>query len=173
MSLVLPFEGERPDLAEDVYLAPTATVIGKVRMGERSSVWFGAVLRGDVGRITVGRGTNVQDLTLIHVTGDAFDTRIGDGVTVGHRCVIHGCVVEDGCLIGNGAIVLDGAVVGRDSIVAAGAVVPPGMQIPPRSMVMGIPGKVTRRLDFDAPPPGQEGAEHYVELARKYRGAER
>jgi len=172
--LVLPFEGKRPALADGVYLAPTATVIGDVHLAEGASVWFGSVLRGDVGRIRVGKRTNIQDLTMVHVTGGEgeglpqFDTELGEEVTVGHRCVVHGCRVEDGCLLGIGCVILDGAVVGEGSVVGAGAVVTPGTKIPPRSMVLGVPAKVRRPLTDGEAAMGRDGAARYLELSRLY-----
>ncbi len=181
--LVLPFGGRTPKLASGVYLAPTATVIGDVHLAEGASVWFGSVLRGDVGAIRVGKRTNIQDLTMVHVTGGEvayatasghphFDTELGDDVTVGHRCVVHGCRIEDGCLLGIGSVILDGAVVGEGSVIGAGAVVTPGTKIPPRSMVLGIPAKVRRPLTDDEAAMGKEGAVRYLELAMAYAGQE-
>lgn len=158
-----------PRLAPDVYVAPGAVVAGDVEMGEGSSVWFGTVVRGDVGWIRVGKRTNLQDLTVVHVTGGKANTTIGDEVTVGHRAIIHGCTVEDRCLIGMGAILLDECVIGEGSVVAAGALVPPGKVIPPRSLVMGMPGRVLRQVTDEEARLGIEGAEHYMEMARKYR----
>lgn len=168
MSLVQPFGGKSPVLGKGVYLAPTSTIIGRVTMGEDSSLWFGSILRGDVGSIRVGKRTNIQDLTMVHVTGGQFDTEIGDEVTIGHRCVVHGCRIEDGCLLGIGCIILDGAMVGEGSVIGAGAVVTPGTKIPPRSMVLGIPAKVRRPLEGEELKMGVEGAEHYAALARQY-----
>jgi gamma-carbonic anhydrase len=170
VSLVLPYGGKTPVLGVDVYLAPTATVIGDVVMGEGSSLWFGSVLRGDVGFIRVGKRTNIQDLTMVHVSGGEFNTEIGDEVTIGHRCVVHGCRVEDGCLLGIGCIVLDGAVIGEGSVVGAGAVVTPGTIVPPRSMVLGIPAKVRRPLEGEELEMGRVGAAHYQKLALDYGG---
>lgn len=150
------------------FIAPTATLIGDVVLGEHSSVWFGCVLRGDVGFIRIGKRTNIQDLTTIHVTGGLANTMVGDDVTVGHRAVLHGCTVEDGCLIGMGAVVLDGAVVGAGSIVGAGAVVTPGTRIAPGSMVLGTPGRVVRPLHPHELEMGRLGAAAYVELSRSY-----
>jgi carbonic anhydrase/acetyltransferase-like protein (isoleucine patch superfamily) len=168
VSLVQPFGGKTPVLGESVYLAPTSTVIGDVTMGEDSSLWFGSILRGDVGSIRVGKRTNIQDLTMVHVTGGKFNTEIGDEVTIGHRCVVHGCRIEDGCLLGIGSVILDGAVVGEGSVIGAGAVVTPGTTIPPRSMVLGLPAKVRRPLTDEEAKMGVEGAERYVALARMY-----
>lgn len=169
MAAVHPFEGQAPRLGAGVYLAATATVIGDVAIGEASSVWNGAVVRGDVGAIRIGQRTNVQDLTMIHVTGGKADTAIGDEVTIGHRVVIHGCRIDDGCLIGIGAILLDHCVIGEGSLVGAGALVTPGTKIPPRSLVLGAPARVVRPLRDDEARAGIEGAARYVELARRYR----
>lgn len=177
-ALVLPFGDRTPRIQPGVYLAPTATVIGDVHLAEDASVWFGSVLRGDVGTIRVGKRTNIQDLTMVHVTGGEgaghphFDTELGDEVTVGHRCVVHGCRIEDGCLLGIGCVVLDGAVVGEGSVVGAGAVVTPGTKIPPRSMVLGIPAKVRRPLSDEEELMGRQGAARYAELSRAYREGE-
>lgn len=146
MPVIGPFRGVSPKIHADAFVAPTAVVIGDVELGAESSLWFGTVVRGDVEPIRIGRRTNLQDLTMVHVTGGRWPTTIGDGVTAGHRAVLHGCVVHDDCLIGIGAIVLDGAEIGPESIVAAGALVPPGMRVPPRTMVRGLPARVVREL---------------------------
>ncbi len=166
---VLAFGGKVPVIGEGVYLAPTAVVIGDVTIGEGSSVWFGTVVRGDVGWIRIGKRTNVQDLTMVHVTGGLANTTIGDEVTIGHRAILHGCVIEDGCLIGMGAIVMDEAVVGEGSLVGAGALVTPGTKIPPRSLVLGSPAKVIRPLRDEEARLGPHGVAVYLDLARSYR----
>ena len=170
MKNVLPFQDKLPLLGERCYVAPTATVIGDVVLGDDASVWFGCVLRGDVGFIRVGKRTNIQDLTVVHVTGGGADTVIGDDVTIGHRAIIHGCTVGDGCLIGMGAILLDGCVIGEGSVVGAGSVVTPGTQIPPRSMVFGAPGRVARPLREHELEMGKLGGLAYLELSKIYRG---
>lgn len=181
--LILPFGGKTPQLGAGVYLAPTATVIGDVHLADGASVWFGSVLRGDVGTIRIGKRSNVQDLTMVHVTGGEvayasanghphFDTELGDEVTVGHRCVVHGCRVEDGCLLGIGCVILDGAVVGEGSVIGAGAVVTPGTTIPPRSMVLGVPAKVRRPLTDEEAAMGRQGAVRYLELSQAYAAQE-
>lgn len=148
--MLLDFDGKTPRIGSRVYLAPTATVIGDVHLADDVSVWFGAVVRGDGGqRIRVGARSNIQDLVVVHVTGDGHGTVIGEDVTIGHRAIVHACTVEDRCLIGMGAIVLDGAVIGAESIVGAGAVVPQGVHVPPRSLVLGTPARVRRALDDD------------------------
>lgn len=134
-----------PRLGRNVFVAPTATVVGDVVLGDFTSIWYGAVLRGDINRIVVGRSTNVQDNAVVHV--DTLRAcRIGNRVTIGHGAIVHACRVEDEVLIGMGAIILDGAVIGRQSLIGAGALVPGGMRIPPGSLVLGSPAKVVRVL---------------------------
>lgn len=169
MALVLPYGEFAPRIGADVFLAPNATVIGDVELGDEASVWFGAVLRGDIGSIRVGPRTNVQDLACMHLTDGVSTTNIGADVTIGHGAILHGCTVEDGCLIGMGSIILDNAVIGAGSVIAAGALVPPRMVIPPRSLVKGSPGKVVRAVTEAEGRLGVDGARHYVESSRKYR----
>jgi len=144
--MILPYRGVLPRLAATAFVAPTATIVGDVQVGEESGIWFGVVLRGDVNHIRVGRRTNLQDGTIVHVTSGTHPTEIGNGVTVGHGVRLHGCTIADGCLVGIGAIVLDGAVVGESTMVAAGTLVVPGTVVPPRSLIVGSPGKVKRAL---------------------------
>ena len=139
------FEGMQPTRDEKTFIADGARVIGKVTMKEFSSIWFNCVARGDVNRIEIGCYTNIQDNSVLHVA-DNCPTVIGDFVTVGHNCVIHGATIEDHCLIGMGAVILNHAVVGQGSIVAAGAVVKEGQIIPPHSLVVGVPGKIIRQI---------------------------
>ncbi len=143
--MIAEFEGTIPTLDEKTFIADGAKVIGAVTMKEFSSLWFNVVARGDVNRIEIGRYTNVQDNSVVHVA-DAHPTIIGDYVTVGHNAIIHGCTIEDHCLIGMGAVVLNGAVVGKGSIIAAGAVVKENQIIPPQSLVVGVPGKVVKTM---------------------------
>ena len=168
-SLVLPFEGEVPQLDDTAWVAPNATVIGRVTLGPESSVFYGAVLRGDTDSITLGARSNLQDNVVVHCdTG--IPTSIGSGVSVGHAAVLHGCTVEDDCLIGMSATVLNGAVIGAGSLVAAGAVVLEGTVIPPGSLVAGVPAKVRRPLTDDELEKVRGNATHYVELSRQHRG---
>jgi len=169
LALVLPFGGHAPRFGEGVFVAPNATIVGDVELADEVSVWFGAVVRGDIGAIRVGPRTNVQDLACLHLTDGVSTTNIGADVTIGHGAILHGCTVEDGCLIGMGSIVLDNAVVGAGSVVAAGALVPPRMVIPPRSLVKGSPAKVVRAVNEAEGRLGVDGAAHYVDSARKYR----
>ncbi|MDI3289326.1 gamma carbonic anhydrase family protein [Polyangium sp. 15x6] len=170
MALVLPYGEHSPRLGRGVFLAPNATLVGDVELGDEASVWFGAVLRGDIGPIRIGPRTNVQDLACLHLTDGISKTTIGADVTIGHGAILHGCTVEDGCLIGMGSIVLDNAVIGAGSVIAAGALVPPRMVIPPRSMVKGSPAKVVREVTDEEAKLGIAGAVHYVVNAQRYRG---
>jgi carbonic anhydrase/acetyltransferase-like protein (isoleucine patch superfamily) len=168
MVLLLPFDGVFPEVDPSAYLAPTATLIGRVRVEADAVVMFGAVLRGDMDSIHLGRGSNLQDNVVVH-TDSGKPTRIGADVSVGHGAVVHGCTVEDEVLIGMSATVLNGAVVGSGSLVAAGSVVLEGTVIPPRSLVAGVPGKVRRPVADDEFPRIPRNAQHYRELAAVYR----
>lgn len=160
------FEGKDPVLDAKSFLADGAKVIGDVTMKEFSSMWCNAVARGDVNRIEIGRYSNVQDNSVLHVADD-FPAIIGDFVTVGHNAVVHGAVIEDHCLIGIGAILLNGAVIGRGSIIAAGALVREGQIIPPHSLVVGVPAKVVKAV------PDEMGSIHAQALKYKTLWTER
>lgn len=167
------FLGAAPQFDASVWLAPTAVVIGDVHLGAEASVWFGAMLRGDVHYIRIGAATNIQDLAVVHVSRGTHPCVIQDEVTVGHSAILHGCTVEDQCLIGMGAVVLDGAVVGRGSVVGAKAVVTRDTVIPPRSLVLGAPARVLRPVSDAELDSIRDNARHYVRLARIYAGKER
>src|SRR3954447_9896261 len=144
--MLRPYRGSLPRVHPTAYIDGSAQVIGDVEIGEESSVWMCVVIRGDVHRIRIGRRSNVQDGTIVHVMKDTHPTLIGDDVTIGHGAIVHGCTIEDQCLIGMGAILLNGVRVGTGSIVAAGTLLPEDTQVPARSLVMGAPGKVRRSL---------------------------
>lgn len=167
--MIMAYRGILPQVADDAFVAPTATVVGDVQIGSESGIWFGVILRGDVNRIQVGRRTNLQDGTIVHVTSGTHPTVIGDGVTIGHGVKLHGCKVESGCLIGIGAIVLDGAVIGESSMVAAGSLVTPGTVVPPRSLVVGSPAKVKRELSDVELEQLRVLADRYVAYRLDYR----
>jgi gamma-carbonic anhydrase len=168
-AIVRGFADFHPRLAPSVFLAETAVVVGDVTIGEQSSVWFGAVLRGDVGSITIGRRSNVQDLCMLHMSRDLSNTVIGDEVTIGHGVIIHGARIGDGALIGMGAILMDNAVIGAEALVAAGTLVPAGMLVPPRTLVRGSPGKVVRELREEEWTQGRMLAARYVGVAEQHR----
>ena len=167
--MIRPFRGKHPQIHPTAFIEESAQVIGDVHVGAHSSVWFGAVVRGDVFHIRIGERTNVQDGTVIHVSNGTHATILEDEVTVGHNVTLHGCYVERGCLIGIGAIVMDACRVGEHSLVAAGALLSPGTVVPPRSLVMGVPARVKRQLsDAEVADLGRFW-QNYVEYTRAYR----
>jgi carbonic anhydrase/acetyltransferase-like protein (isoleucine patch superfamily) len=168
MPIILPFEGREPKIGRNVYLADNAVVVGDVEIDDEASVWFGCVLRGDVGPIRVGARSNVQDLSCLHATGGVSRVVIGREVTVGHGCILHGCVLGDRVLVGMGSILLDNAEVGDDSVIGAGTLVTARMRVPPRSTVMGRPGKVVRDATEAEMRLGPDGAANYLGLSRLY-----
>ncbi len=168
--MLRPYRGRMPRVHQTAYIDDSAQVIGDVEIGEESSVWMVVVIRGDVHRIRIGRRSNVQDGTVIHVMRDTHATTVGDEVTIGHAAVIHGCTIEDRCLIGMGAILLNGAHVGRDSIVAAGALVVERMEIPARSLVMGSPARVKRSVTDAEVAEIRSYADRYVQYRLDYMG---
>jgi len=172
-SRLLPFRGVLPRLAAGAWVAPGATLIGAVELGPDASVWYGCILRGDVHQIRVGARSNVQDLSVVHVTRDRFATEIGDDVTVGHRAVVHGCRIGDGALVGIGAIVLDGAIVGEGAWIGAGAVVTPGSEIPPRMLALGTPARVVRPVGDEEYRDQLERTRAYVQTAREHALSQR
>lgn len=165
---VLPYKGIEPKFADGVFVADGAFVIGDVVVDEFSSIWFNVVVRGDVNYIKIGKYTNIQDLTMVHVTSDRFPCIIGDYVTVGHSAVVHGCKVGDYVLIGMGAVILDGATISEYSLVAAGSVVPPGKKYPSGVLIKGSPAVVARELTEEEKVMIRESALHYFELAKTY-----
>ena len=162
-------EGVRPVVGDGVFIAPNATVIGDVHLGEASSIWFGAVLRGDVFSIRVGARTNIQDNAVVHVTGGKAKTTVGDDVTVGHMALLHGCTVGNRTLIGMGSIVLDGAEIGDECLIAAGSLVAPRTVIPPRSFAIGRPAKVVRAIKDEELANTLEASRLYVGYAASFR----
>jgi len=166
--VIRPFGGKHPRLGKGVFVEDSAQVIGDVELGEDANVWFGAVLRGDVHYIRIGARTNIQDLTVIHVSEKTHPTILDEDITVGHRAILHGCHVMRGCLIGMGAVVMDGAKVGPESLVAAGALVGPGLEIPPRSLARGVPARVVRSLTDAELEHLVYSCQHYVDLKKAY-----
>ncbi|MBC7517390.1 MAG: gamma carbonic anhydrase family protein [Microbacteriaceae bacterium] len=167
-ALILPFDGHHPEIAASAWVAPTATLIGQVKLGDGASVFYGAVLRADVDVITIGARSNLQDNVTVHCDAGR-PVVVGSGVSVGHAAVLHGCVIEDDCLIGMSATVLNHAVVGAGSLVAAGAVVLEGSIIPTGSLVAGVPAKVRRALTNEERSELKDNATRYVALAAIHR----
>jgi len=165
--MIYDYGDRRVEMLGDCFIAPSADVIGSVRLGDGCSIWFGAVLRGDNDWIHVGEGSNIQDGSIVHVD-PGVPVVIGRNVTVGHGVMIHGCEIGDSCLIGNRAIILDGARIGENSLIAAGALVTPNTQIPPGSVVMGAPGKVVRSVQPRDLERMLRGCEAYRVKSRNY-----
>lgn len=141
----MPFEGHNPRVDDAIFIAESATITGDVELAPGTSIWYGAVLRGDTNIIRVGENTNIQDVCVLH--GDAdWPVIVGNRVTVGHGAILHGCQIEDDCLIGMASVIMNGCIVGAGSIVAGGTVLAPGTKIPPRSLVVGVPGKIRREV---------------------------
>ncbi|WP_217551858.1 gamma carbonic anhydrase family protein [Streptomyces sp. GbtcB6] len=168
-ALIVGIGGREPKVEADVFVAPTASVIGDVTLKAGASVWYGAVVRGDVEKITVGAQANVQDNVTLHAD-PGFPVTVGERVSIGHNAVVHGATVEDDCLIGMGATVLNGAVIGAGSLVAAQALVPQGMVVPPGSLVAGVPAKVRRELSQEEREGVTLNGTLYAELAKAHRG---
>ncbi len=167
--MIRSFQGKRPTIAPDAFVAETATVIGDVVVGARSSLWFGAVVRGDVFHIRIGEETSIQDNTVIHVTHDQYATLVGNRVTVGHGVILHGCTVRDLCIIGMGAVILDQVEIGEQCIIGAGALVTPGTKIPAGHLAVGAPARVKRPLTEEELAWLESSAAHYVALTRAYQ----
>ncbi len=173
--MLLRYKEWFPKTGNDVWIAPNATIIGNVELGDDASIWFGCVVRGDVHYINIGKRTNIQDLSMIHVThykkpdmSDGYPTIIGNDVTVGHRVMLHGCTIEDACLIGMNSTILDGAVIGKESIVGAGSLVTGGKKFPPRSLIMGSPARVVRELTQKEVDELYASALRYVDFKNEY-----
>jgi carbonic anhydrase/acetyltransferase-like protein (isoleucine patch superfamily) len=168
MAIIRPFGGKAPQLHDSVFAVESAVVVGDVEIGEQASLWFGAIVRGDVNFIRVGARTNVQDHSVLHVTSLTHPTIVGDDVTIGHRVTLHGCTVKDRCLIGIGSVVMDGAVVGEDAMVGAGALVPPNMIVPKGTLALGSPARVKRELTAGEIASLRTSAQNYVRCAQQY-----
>ena len=162
------FMGSTPSLGERVFVAPGVQLLGDVTLGDEVSLWYNAVLRGDVMPIRIGARTNIQDLAMLHATTGVSPTIVGEDVTVGHHAILHGCTIGDGCLIGMGAVVLDGAHVPDGCLVGAGALVTPGSTFPEHSMILGSPARVKRALSAEEVANLRLGAAHYVENALRH-----
>jgi carbonic anhydrase/acetyltransferase-like protein (isoleucine patch superfamily) len=166
--LIAPFRGQAPAIPASAFVAPTALVVGDVVLGEETSVWYGTVIRGDVGPIRIGARTNVQDLCVLHVTTGLPGLVIGNEVTVGHRAVLHGATIGDRCLIGMGSVLLDGCEIGEESLVAAGSLVRGGTIVPPRTFVAGVPAVVKGPIPTAIHAGLRASADSYVALAREH-----
>ena len=166
--LIKPYKGVHPKIHPTVFVVETAVIIGDVEIGEYSSVWFNAVVRGDVHYIRIGDRTNIQDLCMLHVTKNTHPLILGNDITVGHSVTLHGCTIKDRCLIGMGTTILDGAVVGEDCIIGAGALVTEGAVIPPGTLAVGMPAKPKRDLTEKDLARIRQSAQNYIDYARTY-----
>jgi carbonic anhydrase/acetyltransferase-like protein (isoleucine patch superfamily) len=160
-------EGKTPEVAADAWVAPGSHVIGDIVLGAKTSIWFGATLRGDNERVTIGAGSNVQENSVLH-TDMGYPLDVGAGCTIGHKAMLHGCTIGENSLIGMGATVLNGAVIGKNCLIGAGALITEGKHIPDGSLVMGVPGRVVRMLDADAIEKLRQSALHYQEAAARF-----
>lgn len=167
--MIYPHQERWPVIHETAFIAPSAEIIGDVEIGASSSVWFGSVVRGDVHSIRIGERTNIQDLSVVHVTRRKAPTVVGNEVTVGHRVILHGCTIRDRVLIGMGAVLMDHSEISEDSIVGAGALVTEGKQFPPRSLIMGSPAKRVRELTDEEVAFLVKSAANYVADSNEYR----
>lgn len=166
---ILPYNETRPQIDQTVFLADGVRIVGDVTIGAESSIWYNSVIRGDVHYVRIGRGTNIQDLSMLHVTHDTHPLEIGDQVTVGHKVTLHGCTVMSRSLIGMGSVVLDGAIIEEQAMVAAGAVVPPGMKVASGTLVAGVPAKVIRELTKEELDSFIPSADRYIRYARNHK----
>lgn len=167
---IVQFKEHYPRIAERHFIAPDAWVIGDVEIGPLVSIFFGAVLRGDIEPIRVGAGSNIQEHAMLHTSHGLQPCVVGENVTIGHRAIIHGCTVKDNCIIGMGSVILDGAVIGKNCIVGAQAMVPMNMQVPDGSLVVGVPAKVARQLTDQEIKFVTQSAINYQKLGHEYRG---
>ncbi len=167
--MIIKFNDISPDIDTSVFIADGVFISGNVKIGKNSSVWFNSVVRGDVNFIKIGENTNIQDLSMLHISGGRSPLLIGDYITIGHRCIVHGCKVNNNVLIGMGSIILDDAEIGSNSIVAAGSVVKERMKIPENVLVAGVPAKIMRDITEEEIIKIRKSAEGYSELAKKYK----
>ena len=167
--MIIKYNNIKPVIHSSVFIADSADIIGDIKIGEFSSLWFQTVARGDVNFISIGKSTNIQDGAMLHVTTDKYPLVIGDHVTVGHGAILHGCTIGNCCIIGMGAIILDDVKIGNGSIIGAGAVVPEHSVIEPETLVLGIPAKPKRKISKEEIEEIKTSAINYVELAKKYK----
>ena len=167
--MILPYQNIYPIIHDSVLIAEGAHIIGDVEIGKDSSIWFNTVIRGDVNYIRIGERTNIQDLTMVHVTNKKFPTIIGSDVTIGHSAVIHGCKIDDFVLIGIGAKILDEAHINSHSLIAAGSVVKENFEVPSGTLVAGVPAKIVRNLTPDEIEKIKQNAQHYLFYCKQYK----
>lgn len=167
--MIMGFKNTKPQIHESCFIAPTADIIGDVILEEDVNIWFGTVIRADGNAIKIGKNTNIQDNSVVHIAGENIDTIIGENVTVGHNAIVHGCVVGDNCLIGMGAIILNRAEIGNNTIIGAGSLVTEGKKIPSGVLCLGSPAKVIRNLTEEEIGGLKKHAQGYVDLSKDYK----
>lgn len=172
MAIIKKVRGHQPEFGKDCFLAESAVVVGEVTMGDNCTVWFNAVVRGDVNSITIGNNTNIQDGAVIHGTFEKAKTVIGSNVSIAHNAVVHGCTLDDNVLVGMGAIIMDGSVIGKNSVIAAGAVVLPGTQVPQGSVFAGVPAKRVKDIGDDMRAVIVRTARNYPMYAQWFKNEE-
>ncbi len=166
--MIQRFKQKAPELGQDVFIAPNAVLLGNVKIGEQSSIWYGVTIRGDVNSIRIGKKTNIQDGCVVHVTGTQ-STTVGDSVTAGHGAIIHGCKIGNLCLVGIGAVILEGSELGEGCVVAAGSLIPPNKFFPERSFIIGTPALIKRSVTDEEYEWIRHSAEHYLDVARDHQ----
>lgn len=166
--MIHTLQGQTPEVADSAYIAPGAHVIGHVMIGAKASVWFNAVIRGDLAPITIGNGTNIQDNTTVHVDY-GMPTSIGSNCVIGHNCIIHGCTIGDNVLVGMGSTILNGAQIGEGSLIGAGSLVTEGKVFPPNSVIMGRPAKIVREVGEKERAMIKQGPQNYMQNALLYK----
>jgi len=169
LPVILPFRGISPDIDAEAFIAPNVSVIGDVRIGAGSSIWYGCTVRGDVNKVRIGKGSNLQDNSTIHVDSKQYPTIIGDDVLIGHQCLIHGCTIGDGATIGMQSCLMDGVVIEAGAMVAAGSLVTPGKTIPRGQIWSGRPAKFMREMDEGSIEDLREAARYYARLAKEHK----
>ena len=167
--MIIKYKDKIPVISKTCFIANSTNIIGDVRIGSETNIWFGTTIRADMHYIRIGKRTNIQDNSTIHVTTDIAPTIIGDGVTIGHGAIIHGCTIKDNCLIGMGSIIMDEVVINEGSMIAAGALIPPGSIVPKNTLMVGSPAKQIRKLRTIEKNEIFERAQHYIDLANDYR----
>ena len=167
--MIIKFKNHTPIISQSAFIAENTSIIGDVKIGEQTSIWFGTTIRADMNYIHIGDRTNIQDNSIVHVTTDIAPTIIGNGVTIGHGAIIHGCTIEDNCLIGMGAIIMDEAIIEEGSMIAAGAIVTPKTIAPKNTLMVGIPAKPIRELTKDEYLEIIERAQHYIDFSGNYK----
>ena len=167
--MILEFNNKKPIIAKSSFIAQNTNIIGDVKIGKQTSIWFGTTIRADMNYIHIGDRTNIQDNSIVHVTTKIAPTVIGNGVTIGHGAIIHGCTIENNCLIGMGSIIMDEAIIKEGSMIAAGAIVTPKTIVPKNTLMLGTPAKPIRKLSNDEYSEILDRAQHYIDFSEKYK----